>query len=222
MMMILIGFFFFFSVQFLSPNNDFEVLLRPDNPATAAEIEPEFVVMDANSVELLLNNGDIIINNDNQESAFVLENEEVKSSTAEPPALLSTENNPQQLKHLMNLFIYECSNCTFSFRSELELAKHNYEAHNITSYKCPDCDFVTQDIETFQRHEATHKNKPKQHICLVCSESFQSTSALESHRKLKHVSYECKICKMAIANRFTFNSHMVSFHRDSILKQVAF
>lgn len=199
------------------------------------DIESEFVVMDANSVELLLNNGGIIINDSctEQASTFLIDSNddltpdistEAKESTKEKNAVMTDnveETNPSQLRQLMNIFIYECSKCEFSFRSEMELAKHNYEVHQIASYKCQKCDFVTQDIEKFRRHELVHKcDTMQKFVCQLCCDSFESESDLQLHRKKNHLTFECSICKVVMQNRYTFNSHMISFHKDSILKYV--
>ncbi|OTF75929.1 hypothetical protein BLA29_014451, partial [Euroglyphus maynei] len=56
------------------------------------------------------------------------------------------------LKQLFNLYIFECGKCSYSFQSERELSLHNYIVHNIPSYNCDRCDYVTQDTEKYNRH----------------------------------------------------------------------
>ena len=108
------------------------------------------------------------------------------------------------IKQLMNAFIYECSMCTFSFRTEQELSLHIYAFHKMTSFNCAYCDYVTQDIEQYRKHELLHDGSipgPK-FLCSQCMESFDTEDGLKSHSKFKHNSVHCPICQILLANRY--------------------
>lgn len=128
-------------------------------------------------------------------------------------AAIDSSTNKKDLKQLMNIFIYECSMCTFSFRTEQELALHIYAFHRMASFNCEQCDFVTQDIEQFRRHEALHdgslllnaariQGSGSTYICTQCMEGpFDNKVQLKTHVKIKHAAVECPVCKISLPSR---------------------
>lgn len=134
-------------------------------------------------------------------------------------------NEKHNLKQLMNLYIFECSLCNYSFRSEKELSTHYYHVHNLPSYHCIHCNFITQDSGKYQRHELTHQSVEQNmvktsFVCTICSESFNSNNDLEHHLNRNHRKFHCEICKIDMPNRHLLSSHMISFHRDAFFKYV--
>ncbi|XP_027206012.2 uncharacterized protein LOC113799560 [Dermatophagoides pteronyssinus] len=136
-------------------------------------------------------------------------------------------DDEHHLKQLFNLYIYECTKCSYSFQSEREFSLHNYIVHNIPSYNCGRCEYVTQDTEKYNRHVQLHdksKNNDKADcnmelsICTICSESFSSEFDLRQHLNDAHQSYRCPHCDVLVMNKFVLRSHMQSFHPDSVQK----
>lgn len=81
---------------------------------------------------------------------------------------------------LLDNFIFVCSICFGSFRTEKDVSVHKYVIHKVASYICSyydegneGCDFVSQDVEIFKKHEALHVSQPE-HFCKICLEIFET------------------------------------------------
>lgn len=152
---------------------------------------------------------------------------EQQISSNELTVLEDKSDDEQQLKQLSNLYIFECTNCSYSFQSEREFSLHNYIVHKIPSYNCGRCDYVTQDTEKYNRHVQLHDKNERNNktgciselsICALCSESFASEFDLQQHLHDDHQTYRCPHCDLVVMNRFVLRSHMQSFHADSVKK----
>lgn len=119
---------------------------------------------------------------------------------------------------LFSAFIFECLVCNFSFKTETELSRHKNLVHNVSAFDCSRCEFVTLDVGKFRIHELMHAESQNMLVCPICSESFASKKLLETHEKEVHLNNQCHVCNLVVNSRAILNSHMISFHRSSILR----
>ena len=97
---------------------------------------------------------------------------------------------------------YRCSLCpdkTFIYKkSHDKHVKRYHEAETDFKYKCPECDFVSDDKTEYTVHLDRHRNI-KRFKCNVCGQAFFSQSQLMGHMKNSCVTagedrFECSVC----------------------------
>ncbi|GFO12009.1 Zinc finger protein 26 [Plakobranchus ocellatus] len=206
---------------------------------------------------------------DTVSSPLVKESTDLPGDEKEPDNVTSGTNNNDKEKQLNT-----CKYCGFSFPTPKDLEKHwklktfNYHVclkcytafpfkaylmvhqryHDqkdaLSSYKCENCDFTTENMADLKRHTlnhtgehcfrcctctktfTTHKlltkhlpaHRPKGLIkCSCCNQFFPSRISLSDH-KLSVRKFKCGICGKVFPNRASRLIHYKSDHKDTILR----
>ena len=123
------------------------------------------------------------------------------------------ENNP-----------YRCSVCreeTFVYKKSHDKHVKRYHTGNKTEfkYKCPECDFASDDKTEFTVHLDRHQNV-KRFKCNLCAQAFFSQSQLTGHMKNSCVTvgddrFECSVCGKKAKTEDRYREHFYSQHVEN-------
>ena len=123
------------------------------------------------------------------------------------------ENNP-----------YRCNVCpeeTFVYKKSYDKHFKRYHSGNKTEfkYKCPECDFVSDDKTEFGVHLDRHQNV-KRFKCNLCNQAFFSQSQLTGHMKNSCVTvgddrFECSVCGKKAKTEDRYREHFYSQHVEN-------
>ena len=123
----------------------------------------------------------------------------------------------------------ECPICGSRFSDPHKLRDHKNEPHmfNCKEVKCKKR-FVTES--SLEKHlqrkhkefaQATFENGQVLFRCKMCSSSFKSNLALQSHQYIKH-SFKCHLCDNSYIEKDDLTRHLLKIHRVEKIPQAGF
>ena len=118
---------------------------------------------------------------------------------------------------------YRCSLCpdeTFIYKKSHD--KHVKQYHDTETdfkYKCPECNFVSDDKTEYTVHLDRHHNI-KWFKCNVCGQAFFSQSQLMGHMKNSCVTagedrFECSVCGKKTKSKDRYREHFYAQHVEN-------
>ncbi|CAL8106886.1 unnamed protein product [Orchesella dallaii] len=124
--------------------------------------------------------------------------------------------------------LFECNNCSCSFRTELERTTHTELSHCVlsgSSSLAASISPVRQIDNTSSESTPASKNSDADDsstkdisICLKCGFQASSLSRLKMHSQKSHVknsAFPCKLCSCGYATEHELARHMILYHPDS-------
>ncbi len=118
--------------------------------------------------------------------------------------------------------IYSCCFCDFSSNNKYEYRIHLNSFHKKLimnddyiekypfKYNCNICDYHSDDLLRYKRHEITSK-----HI-LNCNFIFLKKGIFPNYSIIKKI-YTCDYCNFTSTSKYTFRKHMRKNHKDMLL-----
>lgn len=107
-----------------------------------------------------------------------------------------------------------CIKCHKSFPSEMALLAHSeiHKQKNQKNYQCSHCNFLTNDHNSFRRHNSKHAEHFP-YKCQYCNYTSIQSTTYRKHIEKKHpeevknVLFKCSKCKFCTINKNKFESH---------------
>ncbi|CAL8109920.1 unnamed protein product [Orchesella dallaii] len=127
---------------------------------------------------------------------------------------------------------FECRNCGFPAKDEIDLEQHTFDKHlnpkfKIRTYKCIKCEYQTGTWKDLKAHaNEEHPDADEEELgvelhCKVCSKVCENRSALMLHMKKTHPeafgaeeeNLNCDQCSMRFPNKIVLQYHINNTHR---------
>ncbi|XP_035683644.1 oocyte zinc finger protein XlCOF22-like [Branchiostoma floridae] len=114
--------------------------------------------------------------------------------------------------------LHFCSVCHKSFLEKSNMLKHVNAVHaGNRPFPCDQCQYRGKNKRDLQRHQNRHMEQ-KPFSCLICNKSYNSSEALNYHKRAHHGMdkvYKCTDCATEFHVREAYNHHMKS-HKNAL------
>lgn len=108
----------------------------------------------------------------------------------------------------------QCSECGKGFSSESGLYIHSMEHKtDEKKFKCEECEYSTNDHNSFRRHKSQHSNL-HHYKCPLCVYTSIQSSTYRKHLEKKHselaesLLFKCSMCKFTTISKSKFDGHI--------------
>lgn len=125
-------------------------------------------------------------------------------------------------KHHFGNKIYNCSKCTKTLSSKMDLYCHNVINHSWkTNYQCKLCKtyWITEDM--YAEHMRTHAGEKRLYTCAECDKKYKTIGKFKVHRALhfeRKVQGSCPVCLKTVVN----SSILVTYKCSKDISDVSF
>lgn len=105
---------------------------------------------------------------------------------------------------------YECKFCPRKFTTYSSFFMHSMSHDECRSIKCPYCDVICEDLESYQQHRARdHSSFP----CNICGKKFPSKYILWCHKPTHIKRFQCGVCNKKFGTKQSLTIHALT-HTD--------